>query len=72
MQGGKLGQVTYSGCLTIHSSAEELHLSVLLPFRPGHPPVFIPWDAVYNATVKKVLWSRRVVFEAGSSEGTCC
>src|SRR6476469_6745769 len=52
LQGGKVGQVTYSGCLTIYSSQEGLHLSVWLPFRLGHPPLFIPWDAIRNARIR--------------------
>jgi hypothetical protein len=23
-----------------------LHMSVLFPFRPGHPPLFVPWEDV--------------------------
>ncbi len=66
MQGGRVGMVNYNGCLTIHSSAEGLHLSVWLPFRLGHPPLFIPWDTVHNATAKRFLWTRFVVFEVGA------
>src|SRR6266481_326550 len=46
MQGGRVGQVAYGGSLNIYSSPEGLYLSVLLPFRLGHPPLLIPWDAV--------------------------
>ena len=66
MQGGKVGQVTYSGCLTVYSSPEGLYLSVWLPFRLGHPPLFIPWDSVRNATTRRFLWTESVVFDAGS------
>lgn len=65
-QGARMGNVSYSGTLTIHSSPEGLYLSMWLPFRAGHPALFIPWDAIHNATVKKVLWSRWVEFEVGA------
>ena len=66
MQGGKVGQVTYSGCLTIYSSPEGLYLKVLLPVRPGHPPLFIPWDAIRNPVARRFLWADSVVFDVGS------
>ena len=58
--------VTYSGCLTIYTSPTGLHLSVWLPFRLGHSPVFIPWSAVRNAETRKILWAEIVVFDVGS------
>jgi hypothetical protein len=68
MEGGMVGQITYSGCLTIYSSADGLYLSVWWPFRVGHPPVFIPWDAIRNATTlpRRFLWPESVAFDAGS------
>lgn len=66
MQGAKVGRVHYSGCLTIYSSPEGLYLSVWLPFRLGHPPLFIPWYAIHNATTRRFLWIESVVFDVGS------
>jgi hypothetical protein len=66
MQGGRVGPVKYGGCLTIYSSPEGLYLSVWLPFRLGHPPLFIPWDAVRNATARRSFWAERIVFDVGS------
>jgi hypothetical protein len=66
MQRGKVGRVAYKGCLTIHSSPEGLHLSVWLPFRPGHPPLFIPWNEICNATTRRFLWAESVEFDVGS------
>jgi hypothetical protein len=66
MQGGRVGQVAYGGSLNIYSSPEGLYLSVLFPFRLGHPPLFIPWDAVRNAKTRRVLWTERVEFDVGS------
>lgn len=42
----KIGWSNYSGCLTVGSSAAGLYLAVFFPFRPGHPPLFIPWADV--------------------------
>src|SRR5262245_55938881 len=36
----------YGSCLTLGSNAQGLYLAVLAPFRPGHPPLFIPWRDV--------------------------
>ena len=65
-QGGKVGLVTYRGCLTVYSSPLGLYLTVLFPFRFGHQPLFIPWDAMHNATTRRFLWTETVVFDVGS------
>ncbi|MFO0797224.1 MAG: hypothetical protein U0804_07080 [Gemmataceae bacterium] len=39
----------YSGCSTVGSNADGLYLAVILPFRPGHRPLFIPWTEVRSA-----------------------
>jgi hypothetical protein len=41
----------YSGCVTVGSNADGLYLAVILPFRPGHRPLFIPWSEVRSADV---------------------
>lgn len=66
MQGGKVGQVSYGGCLAICSSPQGVCLSVLLPFRLGHPPLFIRWNAVRNATTRRFLWTEYIAFDVGS------
>ncbi|HTR40846.1 MAG TPA: hypothetical protein VMH87_04460 [Pseudomonadales bacterium] len=66
MQGGKVGQANYSGCLTIYSSPEGLYLSIMFPFRLGHPPLFIPWDAIHNVKTRRFLWVESVTFDVGS------
>ncbi|HEY1380157.1 MAG TPA: hypothetical protein VGF55_25370 [Gemmataceae bacterium] len=42
----------YGGCLTLGSNPDGLYLAVLPLFRPGHPPLFIPWQDV-TAEVKQ-------------------
>lgn len=68
MQSGKVGPVSYGGCLTIHSSPKGLRLSVWLPFRLGHPPLFIPWDAIRNPKIRRFLWAENVVFDVGARD----
>jgi hypothetical protein len=38
--------VSYSSCLIVGSGPEGMYLSILFPFRVGHPPVLIPWQDV--------------------------
>jgi hypothetical protein len=42
-----------------------LYLSMMVLFRVGHPPLFIPWGEVGNVTKKKVFPSDRVGFSVG-------
>ena len=49
----------YDGCLIVGANADGLSVAVLPPFRPGHPPLFIPWRDV-TAQVKKG-WLRTTV-----------
>jgi hypothetical protein len=41
----KLG-ARYGSCLVIGSDPAGLHVAVFFLFRPGHPPLFIPWHEV--------------------------
>ena len=66
MQGGKIGDVWYRGCLTIYTSREGLYISVWPIFRFREPPLFIPWRAVRNRREKRWLWSRLIEFDVGS------
>jgi hypothetical protein len=42
----QVGRSSYRNCLTTGVSPRALHLSVLLPFRVGHPPLQIPWGDI--------------------------
>jgi hypothetical protein len=66
MRSGKVGLVNYGNCLTIYTAPRGFYLSVWPPFRLGHPPLFIPWDAVRNPTTRRFLWFERVAFDVGS------
>ncbi len=48
----------YNGCLTIGGNVEGLYLSVLFLFRPGHPPLFIPWSEISGTVGKRRRFSR--------------
>lgn len=38
--------VRYKGCLTFTAAPAGLHLAVWPIFRPGHPPLLIPWREI--------------------------
>ncbi len=38
--------VGYRSCVTVGVDPAGLFLSVYLPFRFGHPPLLVPWDAI--------------------------
>ncbi|MEO6603434.1 MAG: hypothetical protein ABIQ16_26360 [Polyangiaceae bacterium] len=46
ISGGRVGNVTYGGALSLSAQPGGFAVSVLLPFRVGHPPLFIPWSDV--------------------------
>ncbi|NIO04343.1 MAG: hypothetical protein GTN74_06920 [Proteobacteria bacterium] len=53
------GRTNYSACLTVGGNVEGLYLSVLFVFRPGHPPLFVPWSEI-SGTIEKRKWFSRV------------
>lgn len=53
MRSGSVGAIDYKSCLIIGVSKPGLRLSVLFPFRIGHPPLFIPWDQFHS------VWERQ-------------
>lgn len=66
MQSGMVGWASYKGVLNIHTTPEGIHLSLFALFRPGHPPLFIPWEEVFNATPVNLFWKENMKFEVGS------
>ncbi|MCR9142432.1 MAG: hypothetical protein NXI24_09290 [bacterium] len=46
MSSGRMGWMNYNGVLKMHAGPRGLHIAVILPFRPGHPPICIPWHAL--------------------------
>lgn len=42
----QIGWANYNGALEVRASPSGLYLAPILPFRPFHPPLFIPWGEV--------------------------
>jgi hypothetical protein len=57
----------YSSVIRITAAADALYLSVLFPFRIGHPPLCIPWREIKIGSAK-FLWMRYVVLTLGNEE----
>ena len=50
----------YGGTLIVGANHEGMHLSVLLPFRVAHPPLFIPWSDITMREQKSRFSSTRM------------
>lgn len=48
----------YGNIVNLGADARGLHLSLLLPFRPFHPPLVIPWSDLLAAPRQVLLWAR--------------
>ena len=53
----KIGRGQYVGIITAIKSQSGLYLSVIAPWRLGHPPILIPWAELKNARVSRRFWS---------------
>lgn len=62
----KMGASRYKGSLTVGFSPEGMHLSVMVLFRLGHPPLFIPWSEFYHFQAHRFLGFESVSCEIGS------
>jgi len=57
-QSGSMRLANYSFVWTLRVSEQGLGISVFFPFRPGHPPILIPWPALtIDSEIKTVLGS---------------
>jgi len=57
----------YNSVIRMTAAEDALYLSVLLPFRPGHPPLRIPWSEIQFSRTKR-LWRQYVVLTLGNQE----
>lgn len=57
----------YSSLIRITAAGDALYLSILLPFRMGHPPLCIPWSEIKFSRTK-FLFVTYVVLTLGSKE----
>ncbi len=54
---GRLGSVSYSGCLNLAANGDGLRVAVTFLFRLAHPPFLVPWPEV-EAISGRRLFSR--------------
>jgi hypothetical protein len=64
---GRVGLVSYNQSLRVAATGDGLHLAVPSLFRPGHPPLFIPWRAMRRRERLRLLWQDSVRVEIGST-----
>jgi hypothetical protein len=57
----------YSSVVRLETDREALYLSVIFPFRVGHPPLRIPWEEIQTGK-SSLLWYRFVVLTLGNEE----
>ncbi len=57
----------YSSVIRLTAAADALYASVLFPFRPGHPPLRIPWNEIQIGKAK-FLWRSYVLLTLGNQE----
>ena len=69
LQSGDIG-ARYRGALIFSVQPDGLRMSVLFPFRVGHPPLLVPWSDVAFVEEKKALFGTEVVFRVGKPYGT--
>ncbi len=62
---GYVGIARYKNCLLISCSEEGFHLSVWPIFRLAHPPMFVPWNAIHDAQIKKDFFRHNVWMQIG-------
>ena len=60
---GTVGVSSYRNVLTVSLEPDGLRLSVMVLFRPGHPPLLIPWGHLLNVRKTAVLFRTAYAFE---------
>jgi hypothetical protein len=68
-QSGRFRLVNYNRILNITVCREGLFLSVIKLFSPFHPELFIPWEAVRNASLTSIFFMKYVRFEIADGKG---
>jgi hypothetical protein len=57
----------YSGIVRLTTAADGLYLSVFFLFRPGHPPLRIPWNEIQFSQTRRFFQSY-IVLTLGNEE----
>jgi hypothetical protein len=61
---GYVGLTSYGSCLIVGVDPTGIRLSILFPFRIGHPPLFLPWRALRIDPPSKWWWRTTLVVKA--------
>lgn len=64
LQSARFRWSSYSGILKVCADAQALHLSVFPLFRPGHPPLSIPWEDISSR--QRMIWVELRFYRAES------
>lgn len=58
-QSGMIGVEPFRFSLHLAPTSRGLHLWVALPFRVAHPPLLIPWEALFNRRPSPIQFRQR-------------
>ena len=64
---GKIGWANYRNCLIVTTTSAGLYLAVVPFFRPGHPPLLIPWTDTQART--EGGWFKQIRLTMASAPG---
>ena len=68
MQSARIGWANYGGVLSVGADRGGLYIKALVPFRPGHPALYIPWSDIATTT-RRFIFSYHV-FHIAKVPGT--
>ncbi len=56
-QSGRFNWVQYNRSLSVGADGKGLYLAPLFLIRPGHPPLWIPWEGIAMKSRKILAWT---------------
>jgi hypothetical protein len=62
---GMFGMTRYKNVLTVITSDDGLYIENRKVYRPGHPPLFIPYTDIHQARKQTLFFWEYVAFEIG-------
>ena len=62
---GMFGMARYKYVLTVITTPDGIYIENRKVFRAGHPPLFIPFSAIFNARKQTLFFWEFVAFEIG-------
>jgi hypothetical protein len=65
MRTGRIGVVNYHSCLCFRVNDDGIRITVALPLRLCHPPLFIPWDQFHHIVADPILYSHKAKMSVG-------